>query len=749
LDIVSSRIASKPDDLLEGFDYVVQSRGELNEEEPQSGPQVKQNEQQQQPKAQSSLSAAKQSDCSPLKATTKAHRVEKKSSKQHRGDNNVRNNNGPQHSSSAGPREQARLPLDADRPTAPQTGRHAPPTVTNRATHNNNNNYNIQPTEQAQSSSSGCGPFGDSLPAVLLLPEQQSDPPVASEQRPASDNAGVGDDGPQRPIVSPELEKGRPTGPQAGGVHAVRGTDNEHVARPAANSGPAPATNSLGPHPGGFASPPFMSQAATAAAAAAAAAVAVAVPNVLPQTSPSAHNNKELAGYSASVEQYAPVWRQPPTRPPLEEHNAGRMRASGMGHNYLGPAVGAYQQQQRKGQQLLLYDAPNVVEPPRSDWRCPMRGPITVCDQIAHYPADVILERLETAQKQLGKSYFNIESFFSDERDHLAEPFASELDSGNGNGNGRNLSSQTAPQTERDPQRAGGSKSDRDPALMGRIGGQRKQEAPPVRPGGGSGKAGNQALAYGRKNYARSANYVPTRGDPIIAPAHEGRPTARAATGRGTSTSGDASRTQQQLPGAASDELPAIKFAPAKGARNGAANAADEFLQLVERNGIPATIGNGVKVGQQGASTDPAYYQRQLVGDRLGAKLPVGGAVKDRRRRHIGQRPESRNNTSGSTTTTRASQGPKQTSPVRSARQALDSGELEGGNLAPNAENTNQEEPSEAIAQMEQPVCRAKPIYISPRAAVSRPQVVISSSQLVSLRPYRANSIHQTQLIGR
>lgn len=60
---------------------------------------------------------------------------------------------------------------------------------------------------------------------------------------------------------------------------------------------------------------------------------------------------------------------------------------------------------------------------PKSDDKCPMTGPLTVCDQIGSYPADVILNKLEVVKKSLGLTYFNIDSLFSDERDHLSEPF--------------------------------------------------------------------------------------------------------------------------------------------------------------------------------------------------------------------------------------------------------------------------------------------------------------------------------------
>jgi len=60
---------------------------------------------------------------------------------------------------------------------------------------------------------------------------------------------------------------------------------------------------------------------------------------------------------------------------------------------------------------------------PKSDEKCPMTGPLTVCDQINSYPADVILNKLESAKRLLKQSEFNLDSLFSDERDHSSEPF--------------------------------------------------------------------------------------------------------------------------------------------------------------------------------------------------------------------------------------------------------------------------------------------------------------------------------------
>lgn len=66
---------------------------------------------------------------------------------------------------------------------------------------------------------------------------------------------------------------------------------------------------------------------------------------------------------------------------------------------------------------------------PHSSAQCPMKGLLTVCQDIGHYPADLILNKLERSRRILKQSYFNIDSLFSDERDHLGEPFKDGEDS--------------------------------------------------------------------------------------------------------------------------------------------------------------------------------------------------------------------------------------------------------------------------------------------------------------------------------
>lgn len=68
---------------------------------------------------------------------------------------------------------------------------------------------------------------------------------------------------------------------------------------------------------------------------------------------------------------------------------------------------------------------------PHSDENCPMTGTLTVCDQINSYPADIILNKLNGVKKVLKQSYFNIDSLFSDERDHSSEPFEDIMSSNN------------------------------------------------------------------------------------------------------------------------------------------------------------------------------------------------------------------------------------------------------------------------------------------------------------------------------
>lgn len=78
---------------------------------------------------------------------------------------------------------------------------------------------------------------------------------------------------------------------------------------------------------------------------------------------------------------------------------------------------------------------------PQSDENCPMTGTLTVCDQISSYPADIILNKLDSAKKVLKQSYFNIDSLFSDERDHSSEPFEDLMSSNNVFGKGKRLKS--------------------------------------------------------------------------------------------------------------------------------------------------------------------------------------------------------------------------------------------------------------------------------------------------------------------
>lgn len=60
---------------------------------------------------------------------------------------------------------------------------------------------------------------------------------------------------------------------------------------------------------------------------------------------------------------------------------------------------------------------------PRSDEKCPMVKPMTVCDEINSYPADIILRKLDQARKVLKQADFNLNSLFSDEREHSSDPF--------------------------------------------------------------------------------------------------------------------------------------------------------------------------------------------------------------------------------------------------------------------------------------------------------------------------------------
>lgn len=66
---------------------------------------------------------------------------------------------------------------------------------------------------------------------------------------------------------------------------------------------------------------------------------------------------------------------------------------------------------------------PHLVELPRSDEKCPMTGPMTVCDQIGSYPAELILSKLASVKEILRSSNFNLDSMFTDEREHSSDPF--------------------------------------------------------------------------------------------------------------------------------------------------------------------------------------------------------------------------------------------------------------------------------------------------------------------------------------
>lgn len=297
--------------------------------------------------------------------------------------------------------------------------------------------------------------------------------------------------------------------------------------------------------------------------------------------------------------------------------------------------------------QQLLYDAPNVVEPPHSDAYCPMRGPLTVCDQIAAYPADVILERLQSAQNQLGKSYFNIQSFFSDERDHLSEPFGAELAEGLAAARG---------------QRARTKDARTQPPLAHRA----SQTS-------AGWQANNQSLPYGRQSHALGANYVPINGNQLIA-----------VRGRSGAAGGRAAE------------------------QTSAAGGGDEFLQLVERNGIPAAVERRQQQGH-------AQPQLLLAGEQW------AGSSGRRRKRQAGDRSGQRTAGGGEAAAT-APRDKQAAALQRFARQAAAAGETSSAE-AETAENGAQDgQPSgtgQVSAPGEQPVCRAKSIYISPRAAVS------------------------------
>lgn len=59
----------------------------------------------------------------------------------------------------------------------------------------------------------------------------------------------------------------------------------------------------------------------------------------------------------------------------------------------------------------------------KSDEKCSMTGPMTVCDSVDGYPTELILRKLTVAKNALRSSNFNLDSLFSDERDHSNDPF--------------------------------------------------------------------------------------------------------------------------------------------------------------------------------------------------------------------------------------------------------------------------------------------------------------------------------------
>lgn len=65
----------------------------------------------------------------------------------------------------------------------------------------------------------------------------------------------------------------------------------------------------------------------------------------------------------------------------------------------------------------------------KSDENCPMTGPMTLCDQIDSYPAELILSKLAAVKEALRWSSFNLDSLFTDEREHSSEPFNETLSS--------------------------------------------------------------------------------------------------------------------------------------------------------------------------------------------------------------------------------------------------------------------------------------------------------------------------------
>lgn len=113
--------------------------------------------------------------------------------------------------------------------------------------------------------------------------------------------------------------------------------------------------------------------------------------------------NKQLSGFLIPPPQTRPKPNPNPTRQYQSAYEAQQR-----GHHY----------------EQADYEPASISQlEPHSDDKCPMVGPLTVCDQIDSYPADIILNKLNNAKKVLKQTYFNIDSLFSDEREHSSEPF--------------------------------------------------------------------------------------------------------------------------------------------------------------------------------------------------------------------------------------------------------------------------------------------------------------------------------------
>lgn len=95
---------------------------------------------------------------------------------------------------------------------------------------------------------------------------------------------------------------------------------------------------------------------------------------------------------------------------------------------------GPYEQEEEyDNKQQRIEDDNDLFWWPHSDENCPMTGPLTVCEQINSYPADEILHKVHRAKEALKHSYFNIDSLFSDEREHSNEPFEDDSQFNNNN----------------------------------------------------------------------------------------------------------------------------------------------------------------------------------------------------------------------------------------------------------------------------------------------------------------------------